>query len=63
MFIDCQKVGSPLFRRRALPVRRTVNKKTNNLLFLRYQMKLMSIDNLRKDGKFYDDRGHIPEGQ
>ncbi|KAG0166023.1 hypothetical protein DFQ30_007678 [Apophysomyces sp. BC1015] len=28
-----------------------------------YQMKLASIDQLRKDGKFYDDRGHIPEGQ
>lgn len=28
-----------------------------------YQMKLTSIDNLRKDGKFYDDRGHIPEGK
>ncbi|KAG2214133.1 hypothetical protein INT46_001867 [Mucor plumbeus] len=28
-----------------------------------YQMKLTSIENLRKDGKFYDDRGHIPEGQ
>lgn len=26
-------------------------------------MKLTSIDNLRKDGKFYDDEGHIPEGQ
>lgn len=25
-------------------------------------MKLTSIENLRKDGKFYDDRGHIPEG-
>jgi hypothetical protein len=29
---------------------------------VRYQMKIMSIENLRKDGKFYDDRGHIPEG-
>ncbi|CAO3703018.1 unnamed protein product [Rhizopus stolonifer] len=28
-----------------------------------YQMKLSSIDTLRKDGKFYDDRGNIPEGQ
>ncbi|KAL0077113.1 hypothetical protein J3Q64DRAFT_1745877 [Phycomyces blakesleeanus] len=28
-----------------------------------YQMKLMSIENLRKDGKFYDQDGHIPEGQ
>ena len=27
-----------------------------------YQMKLSSIDNLKKDGKFYDDRGNIPEG-
>ncbi|KAG1141581.1 hypothetical protein G6F37_008378 [Rhizopus arrhizus] len=27
-----------------------------------YQMKLSSIDDLRKDGKFYDDRGNIPEG-
>ena len=26
-------------------------------------MKLTSIENLRKDGKFYDDRGHIPEGK
>lgn len=25
-------------------------------------MKLSSIDDLRKDGKFYDDRGNIPEG-
>ena len=22
----------------------------------------MSIEDLRKDGKFYDDRGHVPEG-
>ncbi|ORZ18643.1 hypothetical protein BCR42DRAFT_411328 [Absidia repens] len=28
-----------------------------------YQMKLASIENVRKDGKFYDDRGDIPEGQ
>ncbi|CAO3630503.1 unnamed protein product [Cunninghamella blakesleeana] len=28
-----------------------------------YQMKLSSIENLRKDGKFYDVKGHIPEGQ
>ncbi|KAJ2081271.1 hypothetical protein H4R24_002448 [Coemansia sp. RSA 988] len=28
-----------------------------------YQMKLSSIDNLRSDGKFLDDEGHIPEGQ
>ncbi|KAI8374242.1 uncharacterized protein BYT42DRAFT_599321 [Radiomyces spectabilis] len=28
-----------------------------------YQMKLMSIENLRKDGKFYDEQGCIPEGQ
>ncbi|KAJ2355514.1 hypothetical protein H4S01_006883, partial [Coemansia sp. RSA 2610] len=28
-----------------------------------YQMKLSSIDNLRTDGKFLDDEGHIPEGQ
>ena len=26
-------------------------------------MKLASIENLRKDGKFYDDNGDIPEGQ
>lgn len=26
-------------------------------------MKLTSIDNLRKDGKFYDDEGQVPEGQ
>ncbi|KAG1454348.1 hypothetical protein G6F56_007343 [Rhizopus delemar] len=28
-----------------------------------YQMKLSSIENMRKDGKFYDDCGNIPEGQ
>lgn len=28
-----------------------------------YQMKLASLDNLRKDGKFYDSDGNIPEGQ
>ncbi|CAG8573246.1 6780_t:CDS:1, partial [Racocetra fulgida] len=28
-----------------------------------YQMKLASIDNLRKDGKFLDTDGSIPEGQ
>ncbi|KAI8334756.1 hypothetical protein BC941DRAFT_454333 [Chlamydoabsidia padenii] len=28
-----------------------------------YQMKLASIENLRKDGKFLDARGDIPEGQ
>ncbi|KAI8099042.1 uncharacterized protein BX664DRAFT_381663 [Halteromyces radiatus] len=28
-----------------------------------YQMKLASIEDLRKDGKFYDDRGDLPEGQ
>ncbi|CCF60653.1 hypothetical protein KAFR_0L00460 [Kazachstania africana CBS 2517] len=28
-----------------------------------YQMKLASLDNLRKDGKFYDSKGNIPEGQ
>ncbi|KAI8992255.1 hypothetical protein BDB01DRAFT_832574 [Pilobolus umbonatus] len=28
-----------------------------------YQMKLTSIDQLRTDGKFYDDRGQLPEGQ
>ena len=28
-----------------------------------YQMKLASLDNMRKDGKFYDDDGNIPEGQ
>lgn len=28
-----------------------------------YQMKLASLDNLRKDGKFYDADGNIPEGQ
>ncbi|KAG2225746.1 hypothetical protein INT45_011414 [Circinella minor] len=28
-----------------------------------YQMKLTSIDNLRRDGNFHDDEGHIPEGQ
>ncbi|CCD25184.1 Cub1p NDAI_0E03670 [Naumovozyma dairenensis CBS 421] len=28
-----------------------------------YQMKLASLDNLRKDGIFYDSDGNIPEGQ
>ncbi|SMN19989.1 similar to Saccharomyces cerevisiae YPL260W Putative substrate of cAMP-dependent protein kinase (PKA) [Maudiozyma saulgeensis] len=28
-----------------------------------YIMKLTSLDNLRKDGKFYDSDGNIPEGQ
>ncbi|KAG2199452.1 hypothetical protein INT47_011564 [Mucor saturninus] len=28
-----------------------------------YQMKLASIEKVRKDGNFYDDRGQIPEGQ
>lgn len=28
-----------------------------------YQMKLTSIDNLRKEGKFHDDEGNVPEGQ
>ncbi|SCU90279.1 LAMI_0E01376g1_1 [Lachancea mirantina] len=28
-----------------------------------YQMKLASLDNLREDGKFYDEDGNIPEGQ
>ncbi|KAK5779008.1 hypothetical protein RI543_003628 [Arxiozyma heterogenica] len=28
-----------------------------------YQMKLASLDNLRRDGKFYDADGNIPEGQ
>ncbi|CAO3632220.1 unnamed protein product [Cunninghamella echinulata] len=28
-----------------------------------YQMKLASIENSRKDGKFYDCKGFIPEGQ
>ncbi|KAI9259944.1 hypothetical protein EDC94DRAFT_611278 [Helicostylum pulchrum] len=28
-----------------------------------YQMKLASIENLRKNGNFYDDRGSLPEGQ
>ena len=33
------------------------------LFMIRYQMKLTSIDNLRRDGNFHDDEGHIPEGQ
>ncbi|CAO3635120.1 unnamed protein product [Cunninghamella echinulata] len=28
-----------------------------------YQLKLASIDNMRRDGIFYDDEGNIPEGQ
>ncbi|SGZ39647.1 related to UPF0662 protein YPL260W [Hanseniaspora guilliermondii] len=28
-----------------------------------YQLKLASIDNMRVDGKFYDEDGNIPEGQ
>lgn len=28
-----------------------------------YQLKLASIDNMRADGKFYDEDGNIPEGQ
>ncbi|CAR24301.1 Cub1p [Lachancea thermotolerans CBS 6340] len=28
-----------------------------------YQMKLASLDNVRVDGKFYDEDGNIPEGQ
>ncbi|CAG8559406.1 17518_t:CDS:2, partial [Gigaspora rosea] len=28
-----------------------------------YQLQLTKIDNMRKDGKFYDDEGNIPEGQ
>lgn len=28
-----------------------------------YQMKLASIEKVRKDGNFYDDRGQLPEGQ
>lgn len=28
-----------------------------------YQLKLASLDNMRVDGKFYDEDGNIPEGQ
>ncbi|CAO3630719.1 unnamed protein product [Cunninghamella blakesleeana] len=28
-----------------------------------YQLKLASIDNMRRDGIFYDEEGNIPEGQ
>ncbi|CAG8689894.1 22628_t:CDS:2, partial [Dentiscutata erythropus] len=28
-----------------------------------YQLQLAKIDSMRKDGKFYDDEGNIPEGQ
>jgi len=28
-----------------------------------YQLQLNEIDNMRKDGKFYDDEGNVPEGQ
>ncbi|CAG8627653.1 24817_t:CDS:2 [Cetraspora pellucida] len=28
-----------------------------------YQLQLTKIDSMRKDGKFYDDEGNVPEGQ
>ena len=28
-----------------------------------YQLQLNEIDNMRKDGKFYDEEGDVPEGQ
>ncbi|KAJ1800711.1 hypothetical protein LPJ59_000880 [Coemansia sp. RSA 2399] len=45
--LEVKKYGGPLSARDLYP----------------YQMKLSSIDNLRVDGKFLDDEGHIPEGQ
>ncbi|KAI9505833.1 hypothetical protein BX070DRAFT_188348 [Coemansia spiralis] len=45
--LEMKKYGGPLSVRDLYP----------------YQMKLSSIDNLRVDGKFLDDEGHIPEGQ
>ncbi|KAI8322606.1 hypothetical protein GQ54DRAFT_303963 [Martensiomyces pterosporus] len=45
--LEVKKYGGPLTARDLYP----------------YQMKLSSIDNLRTDGKFLDDEGHIPEGQ
>ncbi|KAJ2157349.1 hypothetical protein GGF46_004566 [Coemansia sp. RSA 552] len=45
--LEVKKYGGPLSARDLYP----------------YQMKLSSIDNLRSDGKFLDDEGHIPEGQ
>ncbi|KAJ2708608.1 hypothetical protein H4R19_004667 [Coemansia spiralis] len=45
--IEVKKDGAPLSARDLYP----------------YQMKLSSIDNLRTDGKFLDDEGHVPEGQ
>ncbi|KAJ2684301.1 hypothetical protein IWW39_004994 [Coemansia spiralis] len=45
--LEVKKYGGPLSARDLYP----------------YQMKLSSIDNLRTDGKFLDDEGHIPEGQ
>ncbi|KAJ1730112.1 hypothetical protein LPJ61_003190 [Coemansia biformis] len=45
--VEVKKDGGPLSARDLYP----------------YQMKLSSIDNLRTDGKFLDDEGHIPEGQ
>ncbi|KAJ2808966.1 hypothetical protein H4R20_000474 [Coemansia guatemalensis] len=45
--LEVKKYGGPLSVRDLYP----------------YQMKLSSIDNLRSDGKFLDDEGHIPEGQ
>ncbi|KAI7824260.1 hypothetical protein BX661DRAFT_194355 [Kickxella alabastrina] len=44
---EVKKYGGPLSARDLYP----------------YQMKLSSIDNLRTDGKFLDEEGHIPEGQ
>ncbi|KAJ2720411.1 hypothetical protein GGI07_004622 [Coemansia sp. Benny D115] len=45
--LEVKKYGGPLSARDLYP----------------YQMKLSSIDNMRTDGKFLDDEGHIPEGQ
>ncbi|KAJ2521872.1 hypothetical protein H4217_001122 [Coemansia sp. RSA 1939] len=45
--LEVKKYGGPLSARDLYP----------------YQMKLSSIDNLRVDGKFLDDEGHVPEGQ
>ncbi|KAJ1938980.1 hypothetical protein FBU59_004274, partial [Linderina macrospora] len=45
--LEVKKYGGPLTARDLYP----------------YQMKLSSIDNLRTDGKFLDEEGHVPEGQ
>ncbi|KAI9295041.1 hypothetical protein K502DRAFT_324549 [Neoconidiobolus thromboides FSU 785] len=45
--LEVKKYGGPFSARELYP----------------YQIKLASIDNLRQDGKFLDDKNQIPEGQ